>query len=188
MMFKAVASKLKDVNDKINNISESIINDLACRIFFDGLLHPIPSSTILKFSTGSSITGVDILTEACWVNTSIQPSVTFYFSPVEPKELYPLEAAFAFSVGEEELSGIDNHYLRKENELFPALERHGITGPSQVMWGVHDEIRGQLKEAGLYTQLVHLQPQPASDQWLQTIHNTPGYRCTRSSLPALELP
>ena len=101
MMFKAVASKLKDVNDKINNISESIINDLACRIFFDGLLHPIPSSTILKFSTGSSITGVDILTEACWVNTSIQPSVTFYFSPVEPKELYPLEAAFAFSVGEE---------------------------------------------------------------------------------------
>jgi DUF438 domain-containing protein len=45
------------------------------------------------------------------------------------------------------LAGIDNHYLRKENELFPALERHGITGPSQVMWGVHDEIRGQVKEA-----------------------------------------
>lgn len=47
----------------------------------------------------------------------------------------------------EEISGIDNHYLRKENELFPLLERHGITGPSQVMWGVHDEIRAQLKEA-----------------------------------------
>jgi hypothetical protein len=104
MMFRAVASRLKEVNDKINNISESIINDLACRIFFDGLLHPIPSSTILKFSTGSSTTGVDILTEACWVNTSIQPSVTFYFSPVEPKELYPIEAAFAFSVNEEGVS------------------------------------------------------------------------------------
>ncbi len=101
MMFRAVASKLKDVNDRINNISESIINDLACRIFFDGLLHPIPSSTILKFSTGSSITGADILTEACWVNTAIQPSVTFYFSPVEPKELYPVEAAFAFSINAE---------------------------------------------------------------------------------------
>jgi DUF438 domain-containing protein len=50
----------------------------------------------------------------------------------------------------EELSGIDNHYLRKENELFPALEKHGITGPSQVMWGVHDEIRGQVKEARAY--------------------------------------
>ncbi len=49
-----------------------------------------------------------------------------------------------------ELSGIDNHYLRKENELFPALEKHGITGPSQVMWGVHDEIRGQAREAREY--------------------------------------
>ena len=43
--------------------------------------------------------------------------------------------------------GIDNHYLRKENELFPVLERHGVTGPSQVMWGVHDEIRAQVKAA-----------------------------------------
>jgi DUF438 domain-containing protein len=45
----------------------------------------------------------------------------------------------------EEMGGIHNHYLRKENELFPVLERHGITGPSKVMWGVHDEIRAQLK-------------------------------------------
>lgn len=47
----------------------------------------------------------------------------------------------------EEISGIDNHYLRKENELFPVLERHDVTGPSKVMWGIHDEIRAQLKEA-----------------------------------------
>jgi DUF438 domain-containing protein len=45
----------------------------------------------------------------------------------------------------ERLAGIDNHYQRKENQLFPLLERHGITGPPQVMWGVHDEIRAQLK-------------------------------------------
>jgi DUF438 domain-containing protein len=44
----------------------------------------------------------------------------------------------------EKLSGIDNHYQRKENQLFPLLERHGITGPSQVMWGVHDQIRANL--------------------------------------------
>ncbi|UCC80461.1 MAG: hypothetical protein JSW64_03605 [Candidatus Zixiibacteriota bacterium] len=93
-----MAFRLKEINDKINNVSETIIKDLACRIFFDGLLHPIPASTVLKFSTGSSMTTVDILTETCWVNTSIQPSVTFYFSPVEPKDLYPVEAAFAFSV------------------------------------------------------------------------------------------
>lgn len=98
MMFKAVASRLKEINDKINNVSETIINDLACRIFFDGLLHPIPSSTILKFSTGSSETGIDMLTEACWVNTSIQPSTTFYFSPAEARDLHPVEAVFALSI------------------------------------------------------------------------------------------
>lgn len=42
--------------------------------------------------------------------------------------------------------GLDNHYKRKENQLFPLLERHGITGPSQVMWGVHDQIRDQWKQ------------------------------------------
>jgi DUF438 domain-containing protein len=44
------------------------------------------------------------------------------------------------------ISGVHRHYQRKENELFPMLERHGITGPSQVMWGVHDEIRAKIKE------------------------------------------
>jgi DUF438 domain-containing protein len=46
----------------------------------------------------------------------------------------------------EELTGLHNHYLRKENELFPVLERYGITGPSKVMWGIHDDIRRQLKD------------------------------------------
>jgi DUF438 domain-containing protein len=45
----------------------------------------------------------------------------------------------------DKIGGIENHYQRKENQLFPILERHGITGPSQVMWGVHDEIRARLK-------------------------------------------
>ena len=43
--------------------------------------------------------------------------------------------------------GLHNHYQRKENQLFPLLERHGVTGPSQVMWGVHDQIRARWKEA-----------------------------------------
>ena len=52
-----------------------------------------------------------------------------------------------FETALEEISGVHRHYQRKENELFPVLERHGITGPSQVMWGTHDEIRAQIKEA-----------------------------------------
>ena len=43
------------------------------------------------------------------------------------------------------ISVIDIHYLRKENQLFPYLERHGVTGPTQVMWGIHDEIRATLR-------------------------------------------
>jgi uncharacterized protein len=44
-----------------------------------------------------------------------------------------------------DLMDIEKHYQRKEHLLFSCLERHGITGPSQVMWGKHDEIRAQLK-------------------------------------------
>jgi len=47
----------------------------------------------------------------------------------------------------ERLSQLDLHYLRKENQLFPVLEVHGITGPSQVMWALHDDIRIALKSA-----------------------------------------
>jgi DUF438 domain-containing protein len=43
--------------------------------------------------------------------------------------------------------GVDNHFLRKEHQLFPLLERHAVTGPSQVMWGIHDQIRAQWKNS-----------------------------------------
>lgn len=45
-----------------------------------------------------------------------------------------------------QLGGLDNHYKRKENQLFPLLERYRVTGPSQVMWGVQDQIRAGLKK------------------------------------------
>lgn len=44
------------------------------------------------------------------------------------------------------LRKIDLHYLRKENQLFPLLEQHEVSGPSQVMWGLHDDIRSTLKK------------------------------------------
>ncbi|MHA2204005.1 MAG: DUF438 domain-containing protein, partial [Candidatus Hodarchaeales archaeon] len=39
------------------------------------------------------------------------------------------------------LQEIEIHYTRLENQLFPRLEDAGFTGPSQVMWAKHDEIR-----------------------------------------------
>jgi DUF438 domain-containing protein len=46
----------------------------------------------------------------------------------------------------EQLKKIEIHYQRKENQLFPYLERVDFTGPSKVMWGKHDEIRAQLRQ------------------------------------------
>ncbi len=45
------------------------------------------------------------------------------------------------------LTDVDKHYQRKENLLFPYLEKHGITGPPTVMWGKHDEARELLNAA-----------------------------------------
>ncbi len=47
----------------------------------------------------------------------------------------------------ERLSQIETHYLRKENQLFPVLEKHGVEGPTKVMWGLDDDIRGRIKTA-----------------------------------------
>lgn len=44
------------------------------------------------------------------------------------------------------LKGIEIHYQRKENQLFPYLEIVNFTGPSKVMWGKHDEIRAQIRD------------------------------------------
>jgi len=45
------------------------------------------------------------------------------------------------------LRGIETHYERKEQLLFPFLEKQGFTGPSKVMWGKDNEIRDLLKTA-----------------------------------------
>ena len=57
-----------------------------------------------------------------------------------------LESLRALTVGLESFTAIDKHYARKENLLFPFMEKYGITAPPKVMWGVDDEIRSALKE------------------------------------------
>jgi uncharacterized protein len=56
-----------------------------------------------------------------------------------------LKPALADTV--ERLAEVDKHYLRKENQLFPFLEEHGVEGPSKVMWSIHDDIRDLIKQA-----------------------------------------
>jgi DUF438 domain-containing protein len=40
-----------------------------------------------------------------------------------------------------ELATIEKRFARKENQLFPYLEKHGWNGPSQGMWSFHDNLR-----------------------------------------------
>ena len=39
------------------------------------------------------------------------------------------------------LSTVEKHFARKENQLFPFLEKRGWMNPSQNMWSFHDTIR-----------------------------------------------
>lgn len=45
------------------------------------------------------------------------------------------------------LMDVEKHYVRKENLVFPYLEKYNITGPPMVMWGKHDEVREFLKSS-----------------------------------------
>ncbi len=44
-----------------------------------------------------------------------------------------------------QLATIEKRFARKENQLFPYLEKHGWNGPSQGMWAFHDNIRDQFR-------------------------------------------
>ncbi|KGO89600.1 DUF438 domain-containing protein [Flavobacterium suncheonense] len=44
-----------------------------------------------------------------------------------------------------QLNTIEKRFQRKENQLFPYLEKRGWNGPSQGMWSFHDNLRDQFR-------------------------------------------
>ncbi len=62
-----------------------------------------------------------------------------------PPEAPAGEALLPWRGALNDLMDVDKHYRRKEDLFFSMLEKHGITGPSKVMWAVHDEARTRLK-------------------------------------------
>ena len=68
-------------------------------------------------------------------------------------DLCDKEAVEKIKEGFEQLLKIDIHYSKKENLLFPYMEKYGITAPPKVMWGVDDEIRVDLK--AIYSDLSY---------------------------------
>ncbi|MBN2248542.1 MAG: DUF438 domain-containing protein [Coriobacteriia bacterium] len=43
------------------------------------------------------------------------------------------------------LSEVATHYRRKEMQLFPVLESHGVEGPTKVMWALDDDIIAMIR-------------------------------------------
>lgn len=72
--------------------------------------------------------------------SDIQATFEQYQTYGHPQLLHELRGQF------ELLAEFDCHYRRKEYLLFPYLEKYGFTGPSKVMWGLHDDIRAQIKK------------------------------------------
>ena len=58
----------------------------------------------------------------------------------------------------DELLEYERHYSRKENILFPYLEKYDFHGPTQVMWQTHDQIRSLWKSL-----IKSLSQQPSGD-------------------------
>lgn len=74
-------------------------------------------------------------------NTTIKPHLDDFARNDNKDNIVLLVTDF-----EKLLKEIDKHYAKKENLLFPYLEKYNITAPPKVMWGVDDEIRAELKE------------------------------------------
>jgi PAS domain S-box-containing protein len=49
-----------------------------------------------------------------------------------------------------QLTTIEKRFVRKENQLFPYLEKHGWDGPSKGMWSFHDTIREEIRILSKY--------------------------------------
>jgi uncharacterized protein len=66
------------------------------------------------------------------------------------------------------LAEVEKHYLKKENQLFPLLESKGVSGPSKVMWAIHEDIRGHLKELRGHLAAKDLDAAVRLGRWLAT--------------------
>ena len=87
----------------------------------------MPGHPVYSFNAENELAALQ-LNECCQLLRKVQDN------PVK-ENVESLAAAL------QKLAEFDCHYLRKENLLFPFLEKYGFSGPSSVMWGIHDDIR-----------------------------------------------
>lgn len=109
---------------------------------FKGSIEEIHAeSNDLKYEPGHPINTFELENRKIeeLIDEEVLPSLEAYKSTKESNK----KEIFLYSW--EKLMTIERHYSRKENLLFPYMEKYDITAPPQVMWGVDDEIREGLK-------------------------------------------
>ncbi|MGE5944520.1 MAG: DUF438 domain-containing protein [Flavobacteriales bacterium] len=88
---------------------------------------------------------VETLTEGHPVKVYYIESALIQDLILELKSVNPVEDFQKYLNIFNQLSTIEKRFARKENQLFPYLEKHGWEGPSQGMWSFHDNLREQIK-------------------------------------------
>ncbi len=80
-------------------------------------------------------------------NRALEELIAIQISPYLATELNQQDFPELAQGIDELIKKLNIHYLKKENVFFSYMEKHGITAPPKVMWGVDDEIRVGLKAA-----------------------------------------
>ncbi len=125
-----VAQKLEDENT-FSNAEQHVTIE---RHVFQIIRDKMPQKDLKGFTAGHPI------------NTFLKENTFIKELHLRTEELLKSENSFTnlysdWTLIAKEFLSLDIHYLRKENQLFPYLERKGFSHPSTIMWSLHDEIR-----------------------------------------------
>jgi len=152
--LSAEAAKDRFENE-IGTITSTEIAGIEQSLIDEGL----STDEIKKFCNVHALIFQSALEQAATVETS--PSHPVYLFKLENREIEKLTGRLKEIAAEsradsvaavkelhevlEKLKAVEKHYVRKEQLLFPYLEKQGFMGPSKVMWGKDNEIRDMLK-------------------------------------------
>ncbi|MCX8126985.1 MAG: DUF438 domain-containing protein, partial [Dehalococcoidia bacterium] len=152
---------------EVGNITSVEIADIEQGLINEG----VSPEEIKKFCNVHALIFQSALEKA--VATEVSPSHPVHLFKLENREVEKVVGSIRQVMGRpitdlaaykaslkgllQSLNKVDTHYERKEQLLFPFLEKHGFMGPSKVMWGKHNEIRGLLKSA--MAELEHVSSQ-----------------------------
>ncbi len=143
---------------QVGNITSTEIADIEQTLINEGL----SPEEIQKFCNVHALIFQSALEKSASEETF--PSHPVYLFKLENREIEKLLSSLKDAIDKKEeyelsslkgkmkellldLRGVETHYERKEQLLFPYLEKQGFMGPSKVMWGKDNEIRDFLKTA-----------------------------------------